>query len=56
MIKSLITLNKITTNDIFKKCRRKNQMKLTDFENFLKDICNVDIYFEDIEECWKYWG
>ena len=56
VMRELITNNKMSTNDIFKKSRKNNQMRLTDFENFIKELCKVDIYFEDIEECWKFWG
>ena len=31
-------------------------MRLTDYENFVKDTLEVEIYFDDIEETWKCVG
>lgn len=46
----------LTSEDIFKKCRKPGTMRLTDYENFVKDIIKSEVYFDDIEDTWKFWG
>ena len=31
-------------------------MRLTDYENFIRDLVKTQVYFDDIEDTWKYWG
>jgi hypothetical protein len=31
-------------------------MKLIDYENFIRDLVKSEVYFEDIEDTWKFWG
>lgn len=46
----------ITTDDVFKKVKRPGAMRLTDYENFIRDLVKSEVYFEDIEDTWKYCG
>jgi hypothetical protein len=31
-------------------------MRLSDFEEVIRRLVEVDLYFEDLETIWQYWG
>lgn len=31
-------------------------MRLSDYENFIRELVKTPMYFDDIEDTWKYWG
>ncbi len=31
-------------------------MRLSDFEVIVKDVLNIEIYTEDIDNTWNFWG
>lgn len=46
----------LNTDEIFKKCKKPGRMRLTDYENFIRDLVKTDVYFDDLDDTWKYWG
>lgn len=38
----------LSTEDVFKKCRKQGTMKLRDYEDFIKDLVKSEVYFDDI--------
>lgn len=55
-IKEVMRNKNQSAADIFKKCKTKDIMNLTDYENFIKSSLEVEVYFDDIEDTWKHLG
>ena len=36
VLREIVNYDELSIEDIFKKCRKENKMKLTDYENFVK--------------------
>lgn len=49
-------LRKISNSDIFIWCKRKDKMRLSDFEEVINKLTEVEVYSEDLESIWNYWG
>lgn len=45
-----------TVQEVFSKCRKPGTMKLSEYQNFIRDMIKTEVYFDDIEDTWKYWG
>lgn len=45
-----------SNEEIFGWCRRKDRMRLSDFEEVFRRMVDRDVYFEDLEEVWRCWG
>lgn len=56
VIKELIRFYNVVPEDVFKKCRKPGVMRLSDYENFIRELVKTPMYFDDIEDTWKYWG
>lgn len=37
MLREIMKFDNKTTEDVFRKCRKPNSMRLTEFENFVRD-------------------
>ena len=48
ILREIVKAKDLSTEEIFSKFKNKDMMKLIDYENFIKEVTEVEIYFDDI--------
>lgn len=56
IIKEIKRQKELSNQNIFQWCRKKDRMRLNDFEDVIRKLTGVDVYFEDLETIWNFWG
>ena len=49
-------MQSLSNSDLFRGCRIKDRMKVLEFEDMFKELVSVEVYGDDIEEAWSFWG
>lgn len=56
LIRDIKKAKGISNEQIFEWCRKKDRMRLSDFEEVFRKLVDVEVYFQDLEAVWNHWG